>query len=488
MDQPYGIPLDAAESDQAAMQLILTNLRAQRDAKVEERPLEALALALAVESAENMCRSSRILAQVHRENQANALHRAVLERRKAIDGLEQRLLKAPVTALSEAENSAAGCARVVELWRYLGESLTGSEGWNAAETKLAWALIGSTTPGVRTSRLRSKLEDAVQADRRRPAVAANRLVDRLMNGYVRNLLDGLATRMNGDMSLHAAILEFVGEKAMELGKLLDPKDREALELMRKDREMPQAGRKVWISTRRFVSERIREWRQKKAVRESAEAISAASLSFESFGPAEMKKAEWARKGAGAAIADFQKTLALAKSLGLIESSPSKSAKGPEALRAQGFVTDGTMDVGREIVTDLQLKSDERVVKAKVAQPRRTQPRNALGQFVSAQSLRSTEQGRKMLTALIEANLKHREAAMNDAAKASETGESGDSAGFAVSGSGATSGTAIALAEFSENVQNDVITHRRLMPVEFDEPPAKPKPSAEDDRQAGDDAR
>ncbi len=307
------VPLDRGSLDR-----ILGNLRGHLETLVDHRPLDALALSLVVQAADNIRTASRTADRVLRENAESARRRAALERFRTADDLQRRLAVAPGLALAEAKFSQDGARAVIALWRSLGESLSGSEGWNDEELSLARALTGSSHPSLKTTRERVRLEQALDRDRQKPLADLVSTVDRVMHGYVDRLAAILGTMGIDSRNLHEIVIETVQDKAFELSNMIGADDREAIARYRERTQALYSGRLRWATARAFVAGQIRAWKSIRNRRAAIDDQNEAETSLESLSTAEMRKADWARKNLSAAIADFQKTLALGKSIGLPE--------------------------------------------------------------------------------------------------------------------------------------------------------------------------
>ncbi|MBI1324307.1 hypothetical protein GC170_14140 [bacterium] len=509
-------------------------LRGKRDELVAERPLDALALSIVLQAAGNVRRAQQTVRIIRKENRESARRRASLERHKASDTLVRKLLKEPGVALAEARLTPEGCLRVIELWSCLGDALVSRDGWGEAESKFARALCGSADSGVRTTRDRIRLDRALDMDRQRPMRELVGTVERVMGHYVDRLMASLERLEPGKRNLHEVVLESVQEKAFELMSVIGVEDREAILRYREVSNAANSGRTRWAATRAYVASRIREWR---AIRN---ALISETLSFqddaemESLGLAEMRKAEWARKGLSAAIADFQKTLALGKAIGLPEllspkpPRPSRAAEAEMPVRVEknslpavaadvrGYAEE--MKVSKESASRTERASRNAQAKRKpggisklprdprgrfVAGAACTQPRGAGGRFVKAgandaagamsqastisHSLRPTSAGWQTLMA-ITPNVAGREQSARHGAASSKNGESCEvpldfgPASYESEAAGAT----IVLADFGENGQNEC-----LNPMPEASEAAEPFsgwPEDEDRGVAGDDQR
>jgi|GEM_PF-6049858 len=332
---PAGEPQQAATDDLQSLGRILGNLQGHLETLIDQRPLDALALSLVVQAAENIRTASRTAERVRQENAESARRRAALERFRTADALQRRLAEAPALALAEAKASQEGCGGVIALWRSLGEALAGGEGWNDEELTLARALTGSADPSLKTTRPRVRLERALDRDRQKPLADLVATTDRVMHSYV----DRLAVILNDlgidDRNLHEIVIETVVDKSFELSSMIGVDDREAIARYRERTQARFSGRTRWATVRAFVAGQIRIWKSIRNQRAKIEDIEDDGFATESLGLAEMRKADWARKNLSAAIADFQKTLALGKSLGLPEvicpkpPKPGKQALGTE---------------------------------------------------------------------------------------------------------------------------------------------------------------
>lgn len=308
---------------------ILANLNGHLETMIDKRPLDALALSLVVAAAENVRAATRTVDQVRRENLAAARRHAALQRYRAVEALSRRLTEAPAMALAEAKFSPEGCRGVINLWRGLSESLAHRDGWNEVQWNLARALTGCPLVSIRTTPERISLDRALNQDRQRPLQAMSGTIDRVMIHYVDRLGKLLEDLAPNQEQLHEVVIATVQDRAFELARMISDEDREEIESLRERLQASQSGRLRWAALRTFVAGQIRSW---KAIRNRLQAgpgRNADADGLESLGTAEMRKADWARKNLSAAIADFQKTLALGKSIGLPEvicPKPAKTAK------------------------------------------------------------------------------------------------------------------------------------------------------------------
>lgn len=312
---------------------ILANLIGHLETLIDNRPLDALALSLVVTAAENVRAATRTVDQVRRENLETSRRQAALQRYRAAETLTRRLAEAPGLALAEAKFSPEGCRCVINLWRGLSEALAHRDGWNDDQWNLARALTGCPSIAFRTTRERVALDRAHNRDRQRPRQALTATVDRVMNHYVDRLGQLLEKLAPEQKLLHEVVIATVEDKAFELSRMIGPEDREAIASLRERIQANQSGRLRWAALRGFVAGQIRTWKAFRNCQQAETGRIADAAGLESIGTAEMRKADWARKNLSAAIADFQKTLALGKSIGLPEvicPKPVKAAKKPAA--------------------------------------------------------------------------------------------------------------------------------------------------------------
>jgi len=179
---------------------------------------------------------------------------------------------------------------------------------------------------MRTTRDRIRLERALETDRQRPMREMVTTVDRVMGHYSERLMQSLDRLDHGERNLHEVVLESVQDKAFELMSMIGIEDREAIVRFRDRFQDANSGKLQWAATRAYVAGRIREWHAKWLELTLQKPVESDDDRADAFGLAEMRKAEWARKGLSAAIADFQKTLALAKAIGLTDSIAPKPPK------------------------------------------------------------------------------------------------------------------------------------------------------------------
>jgi hypothetical protein len=493
----FGIGADHGV-DREAMVRILESLRYRRDAMIEERPLEALALSIVVEAAGNVIRSALVSDRVRRENCETARRKAALERHKLSDGFFRKVLKEPGIALAEARLHFECRSRVIELWRCLGRSLARFEGWNSEELKLAFALCGSTDAAVLTSRESVKLDRALRLDRQRPEKNRSEVVEKVMKGYIDRLIATLERISPDHAELHRFVIASVQEKSLELMDLIGVEDRDAIDKLKASETDRHAARRRWASVRAFVAARIREWRVGNRAFEKVDTGHGQTAAAESIGLAEMRKADWARKATSAAIADFQKSLALGKSIGLPDLMNPKPPKASRTSDGQG-----TMSVCSIATAMADAVFSDTTVKVKPRRGRKladrnpgkpicsiprdslgrflpgficTQPRDAKDRFVKAgdvgeigcgkgsrfepavekvcRGLRATSEGMRLLGEASK-NVEHRDRANRAGDSVNEPGETngviwlqqGSGAGYAI-GAGLS-----VLADFDETVQN-----------------------------------
>ncbi len=526
--------LEETLADVLAILRIQGVLRVKRDAFVEERPLDALALSIVVQAAGNVRRAWQTGRRVRTENREAARRRAAIERLKASDTLFRKLMKEPGVALAEAKFTAEGCRRVIELWRCLGDSLAAKEGWGADETKLARALSGSAETAMRTTRERIRLERALDTDRQRPMREMVATVDRVMAHYCERLVQSLDRLDQGERNLHEVVLESVQDKSFELMSMIGFEDREAILRFRDRFHDANSGKLQWAATRAYVAGRIREWHAKWIELERRTSVESEEDQADAFGLAEMRKAEWARKGLSAAIADFQKTLALAKSIGLTDSlapkppKPSRTAEASLTMQVEKSSLNAFDACDRPVDRDIRNRRDtaSRTVRVQRSRPADatpaansklprdasgrfapgaacTQPRGPGGRFVRAgsnmpagpdaeettirTSLRPTASGWQALLA-ITPNVAGRDQASRQGGSFAMKGEH-DDAIFESSGGpdcAQAGGGTIALADFGENGQNEILT-----PMPDPPDPAEPFPCSPEEEAggtAGDDLR
>ena len=496
---------DETMADALAFLRTLGVLRGKRDEFVTERPLDALALSIVVQAASNVRRAWQTSRRIRRENRESARRRAALERYKSSDTLPRKILKEPGLALAEARSTPEGCLRVIELWRCLGDALISKNGWGDEEMKLARALAGSADSGVRTTRDRIRLDRALDSDRQRPMREMVATVERVMGHYVDRLMLSLERLEPGQRNLHEVVLESVQEKAFELMSMIGVDDREAILRFREKSMSANAGRGHWAATRAYVAARIREWRaiRNASIRKTRNDEIEAEM--ESFGLAEMRKAEWARKGLSAAIADFQKTLALGKAIGLPDQlcpkppKPSRTAEASMPLRVDRSHLSAVVAETRCTEPEMQPPGDSAIRAKRVRRHRQgrhehaaisklsrdprgrfasgstcTQPRGPGGRFVKAganqaemssverstviHSLKPTNSGWQALMA-ITPNVAGRDQAARQGGAVVDFGKDGENPIESPSDPivPAAGGATIALADFAENRQNDDLT-------------------------------
>ena len=348
------------------MEIAIEKLYEQHDKLLESSPLLGVGILLVIATAEDLVRTRKESVLIHRQNLQAAQLRNDKDQRQAGGSIETRLLKDPVKTVSELRTSYRGCMDLIGLWSGLGSVLLKKNGWNEMEIKMACSLLGINHE-IRCSREWTRLDRGMNADKARPFKALEMNLQSQLREYSKDFSERMAELYPAEQSAYAVGLCMMQEWRLGLEYRLEANRYYDLKAYEKWRMDEITSRKYWVDTRRFVAMKIRELRREAAFLINQNDSSSGPIALLKFTSQELKAAEWARKMLVSSISNFQKSMAMAKSIGLLGDGKSKKAPKTDPVSVMDMEPASDPISGQtteESVVDKLQSSDEKVVKAK----------------------------------------------------------------------------------------------------------------------------
>ncbi len=370
------------------MEAAINQLYAEHENLMQTNSLLGTGMLVVIASAEDLVHSRRESLQISKQNALEAHRRNEVDAREAAGTLEQAILKDPIRTLAQSRSTIQGCRDLIALWTGLGSVLLKKDGWNEMEIKLACSLIG-VNHKVRCSKDWTRLDRCMTADKARPYQVLELNLQEQLRQYASDFskrMIELYPEMESPYSVGLCMMEEwrLGlEYRLQENKYYDLK---AYEFWRINEV---TSRKYWSQTRSFVASQIRGLRrQAAAVANLSEKVACPPAALK-FTAQEMKAAEWSRKMIVSTTSNFQKSMAMAKSIGLLNDSAPPKRKSKTDSRI-GFELDpqtcafDQQNQG-ETVVELSVVRDEKPVKARSIR----KSRKPVDQDVSSSDLRAT---------------------------------------------------------------------------------------------------
>lgn len=324
-----------------------------------------------IASMEDLVRTRKVSAEIRHQNMQYAQQRNTNEQIQARGSIESRLLKDPVKTVADLRSSYRGCMDLIGLWSGLGSVLLKKEGWNEMEVKMACSLLG-INPLIRCSREWTKLDRGMTADKARPYEALEMNLQSQLRKYSKDFSVRMEELYPDEQSAYAVGLCMMQEWRLGLEYRLEANRYYDLKAYEKWRMDEISSRKYWVDTRRFIARKISELRREAALLSNHQESSNVKSALLKFTAQEMKASEWAQKMVVSAIANVQKSMAMAKSVGLLGDGKAKKAPKPEPVAVVDMEVSAESLANESKAEDVAGTAD--VSKSKVVKAR--SPRNS----------------------------------------------------------------------------------------------------------------